>query len=108
MKWPKKHTKNLIYKALINTSPKTEDQLINAAIALAVKKQFYEFDSEQDQEAVFANLDSKDQSHIAEVVKEVIKDLNEKELLRVNPDTAVSLTADGIYFVLNRLPKNYF
>jgi hypothetical protein len=108
MKWPKKHTKNLIYKSLINTSPKTEEQLINAAITLAVKKKFYEFDSEQDQEASFVNLDSKDQSHFIEIVKEVVKDLTEKEMLKVNPDTTVSLTADGIYYVLNRLPKNYF
>ena len=75
MKWPKKHTKNLIYKVLINTSPKTEEQLINAAITLAVKKKFYEFDSENDQEASFADLDSKEQSHFVEVVKEVVKDL---------------------------------
>jgi len=108
MKWPKKHTKNLLYKSLLNTSPKTESQIINAAVSLAVKKKFYEFESDEDIEAVLANLDSKDQNHILEVVKEIIADLTEKELLKVNPDATVSLTQDGIYYVLNRLPKNYF
>jgi len=108
MKWPKKHTKNLIYKSLLNTEPKTEDQIINAAINLAVKKELYEFDSGQNLEAKLANLDIKDQSHIIDTVKEVLKDLTENELLRVNSDTTVSLTTDGMSYVLSALPKTYF
>jgi hypothetical protein len=50
MKWPKKHTKNLIYKSLLNTEPKTEDQIINAVINLAVKRELYKFDSDQNPE----------------------------------------------------------
>ncbi|MDR3610370.1 MAG: hypothetical protein P4L27_07410 [Ignavibacteriaceae bacterium] len=108
MKWPKKHTKNLIYKSLLNTEPKTEDQIINAAINLAVKKKFYEFDSGQNLEVNLASLDSKDQNHIIDVVKEVVKDLTEKELLRVNPNKTVSLTTDGMSYVLSALPKTFF
>jgi hypothetical protein len=108
MKWPKKHTKNLIYKSLLNTEPKTEDQIINAAINLAVKKELYKFDSGQDLEAKLSNVDIKDQSHIIDTVKEVVKDLTENELLRVNPDTTVSLTTDGMSYVLSALPKTYF
>jgi hypothetical protein len=108
MKWPKKHTKNLVYRSLMNTTPKSEEQIANAAISLAVKKEFYEFDSEQNLEAILTNLDSKDQNHIIEAVKEVVKDLTDKELLKVYPDTTVSLTTDGISYVLSRVPKNYF
>jgi hypothetical protein len=108
MKWPKKHTKNLIYKSLLNTEPKTEDQIINAAINLAVKKELYKFDSGQDLEAKLSNVDIKDQNHIIDTVKEVVKDLTENELLRVNPDTTVSLTTDGMSYVLSALPKAYF
>lgn len=108
MKWPKKHTKNLIYKSLLNTEPKTEDQIINAAINLAVKKELYKFDSGQDLEAKLVYVDIKDQSHIIDTVKEVVKDLTENELLRVNPDTTVSLTTDGMSYVLSALPKTYF
>jgi hypothetical protein len=108
MKWPKKHTKNLIYKSLLNTEPKTEDQIINAAINLAVKKELYKFDSGQDLELNLSNVDIKDQSHIIDTVKEIIKDLTENELLRVNPDTTVSLTTDGMSYVLSALPKAYF
>ena len=108
MKWPKKHTKNLIYKSLLNTEPKTEDQIINAAINLAVKKELYKFDSGQDLEAKLSNVDIKDQNHIIDTVKEVVKDLTENELLRVNPDTTVSLTTDGMSYVLSALPKTYF
>ena len=107
MKWPKKYTKNLIYKSLLNTA-KTEVQLINAVINLAVKKKFYEFDSDQDVEAIFTNLDSKDQNHILEMVREIVKDLTEKELLRINPDTTISLTTDGMSYVLSALPKAFF
>ena len=108
MKWPKKHTKNLIYKSLLNTEPKTEDQIINAAINLAVKKELYKFDSGQDLDAKLANVDSKDQNYIIDMVKEVVKDLTEKELLRVNPDTTVSLTTDGMSYILSALPKAFF
>jgi len=108
MKWPKKHTKNLIYKTLLNTEPKTEDQIINAVINLAVKKELYKFDSDQNPEAILANLDSKDQNHIVDMVKEVVKDLTENELLRVNPNSTVSLTTDGMSYVLSALPKNFF
>jgi predicted transcriptional regulator len=55
-----------------------------------------------------ANLDSKDQNHIVDMVKEVIKDLTENELLRVNPNSTVSLTTDGMSYVLSALPKNFF
>ena len=108
MKWPKKHTKNLIYKSLLNTEPKTEDQIANAALNMAVKKKFYEFDSDQNIEAKLSNLDIKEQTHIIEVVKEVVKDLIEKELLRIYPDTTVALTTDGMSYVLSALPKIYF
>jgi hypothetical protein len=108
MKWPKKHTKNLIYKSLLNTEPKTEDQIINAAINLAVKKELYKFDSGQDLDAKLANVDSKDQNYIIDMVKEVVKDLTEKELLKVNPNATVSLTTDGISYVLSALPKGFF
>ena len=108
MKWSKKHTKNLIYKSLLNTEPKTEDQIINAAINLAVKKELYKFESGESLEAKLANLDSKDQNHIIDMVKEVVKDLTEKELLKVNPNTTVSLTTDGISYVLSALPKIFF
>ena len=108
MKWPKKHTKNLIYKTLLNTEPKTEDQIINAVINLAVKRELYKFDSDQNPEAILANLDSKDQNHIVDMVKEVVKDLTENELLRVNPNSTVSLTTDGMSYVLSALPKNFF
>jgi hypothetical protein len=108
MKWPKKHTKNLIYKSLLNTEPKTEDQIINAAINLAVKKEFYEFDSGQNLEVNLASLDSKDQNYIIDMVKEIVKDLTEKELLRVNPNKTVSLTTDGMSYVLSALPKTFF
>jgi|ERR1035437_3697253 hypothetical protein len=108
MKWPKKHTKNLIYKSLLNTEPKTEDQIINAAINLAVKKELYKFDSGENLEAKLANVDSKDQNHIFDMVKEIVKDLTENELLKVNPNKTVSLTTDGMSYVLSALPKNYF
>jgi hypothetical protein len=108
MKWPKKHTKNLIYKSLLNTEPKTEDQIINAAINLAVKKEFYKFDSDQNLEAKLAKVEGKDQNHIIDMVKEVVKDLTEKELLRVYPNATVSLTTDGISYILSALPKNFF
>jgi hypothetical protein len=108
MKWPKKHTKNLIYKALLNTEPKTEDQIISAAINLAVKKELLKFDSELNIKPEFSGLDNKDQNLITEIVKEVIKDLTENELLKVNPNQTVSLTTDGMSYVLNALPKNYF
>jgi hypothetical protein len=108
MKWPKKHTKNLIYKSLLNTEPKTEDQIINAAINLAVKKELYKFDSGQDLVAKLAYVDSKDQNYIIDMVKEVVKDLTEKELLKVNPNATVSLTTDGISYVLSALPKDFF
>ena len=108
MKWPKKHTKNLLYKSLLNTEPKTEDQIINAAINLAVKKELYKFDSGQDIEPKLANLDIKDQNHIIDTVKEVVKDLTENELLKVNPNSTVSLTTDGMSYVLSALPKAYF
>ena len=108
MKWPKKHTKNLIYKSLLNTEPKTEDQIINAAINLAVKKELYKFDSGQDLDAKLAYLDIKDQNHIVDMVKEVVKDLTENELLRVYPNSTVSLTTDGMSYVLSALPKAYF
>jgi len=108
MKWPKKYTKNLIYKSLLNTEPKTEDQIINAAINLAVKKELYEFDSGQNLEVNLTSLDSKDQNHIIDMVKEVVKDLTENELLRVNPNKTVSLTTDGMSYVLSALPKTFF
>jgi len=108
MKWPKKHTKNLIYKSLLNTEPKTEDQIITAAINLAVKKELYKFDSVHNPEANLTNLDIKDQNHIIETVNEVVKDLTENELLKVNPNSTVSLTTDGMSYVLSALPKNYF
>jgi len=108
MKWPKKHTKNLIYKSLLNTEPKTEDQIINAVINLAVKRELYKFDSDQNPEAKLANVDSKDQNHIVDMVKEIVKDLTENELLRVNPNSTVSLTTDGMSYVLSALPKNFF
>ena len=108
MKWPKKQTKNLIYKSLLNTEPKTENQIITAAINLAVKKELYELDSSQNLEDKLDYLDFKDQNHIIETVKEIVKDLTEKELLKVNPDKTVSLTTDGISYVLSALPKNYF
>ena len=108
MKWPKKHTKNLIYKSLLNTEPKTEDQIINAAINLAVKKELYKFESGENLEAKLANLDSKDQNHIIDMVKEVVRDLTEKELIKVNTNTTVSLTTDGISYVLSALPKIFF
>ena len=104
MKWKTKHTKNLIYKSLINTR-KTEEQIINAVIDLAVKKELYKFD--ESQEAKLTSLDSKDQNHIIETVKEVIKDLNESELLKINPDKTVSLNYEGISFVVSRLPKDF-
>jgi hypothetical protein len=108
MKWPKKHTKNLIYKSLLNTEPKTEDQIINAAINLAVKKELYKFDSDENLEPKLANLEIKDQSHIIDTVKEVLKDLTENELLKINSNKTVSLTTDGMSYVLSALPKNYF
>jgi len=108
MKWPKKHTKNLIYKSLLNTEPKTEDQIINAAINLAVKRELYRFDSDENLEAILANVDIKDQNHIIDMVKEVVKELTENELLKVNPDTTVKLTTDGISYVLSALPKSFF
>jgi hypothetical protein len=108
MKWPRKHTKNLIYKSLLNTGPKTEDQIINALIELAVKKEYYNFNPAQNHEAKLANVDIKDQSHIIEIVKEVVKDLTENELVRVNPDKTISLTTDGISYVLSALPKSFF
>jgi hypothetical protein len=108
MKWPKKHTKNLVYKSLLNTEPKTEEQIANAAINLAVKKQLYEFDSELNLEPKLASLDIKDQNLIIDTVKEVLKDLTENELLKVNPNSEVSLTTDGMSFVLSALPKVYF
>jgi hypothetical protein len=108
MKWPKKHTKNLIYKSLLNTEPKTEDQIINVAINLAVKRELYKFNSDQNLELNLASLDSKDQTHIIEMVKEVLKDLTENELLKINPNKTVSLTTDGISYVLSALPKNFF
>ena len=108
MKWPKKHTKNLILRSLLNTTPKKEEQIANAAISLAVKRELYEFDSEPAPEAVLANLEGKDQNHIIEMVKEVVKDLTDKELLRINPDTSVSLTTDGISYILSVVPKKYF
>ena len=108
MKWPRKHTKNLIYKSLLNSEPKSEDQIAYAAVNLAVKKKFYEFDSDQNIEAKLSNLDIKEQTHIIEVVKEVVKDLIEKELLRIYPDTTVALTTDGMSYVLSALPKIYF
>jgi hypothetical protein len=92
----------------MNTTPKTEDQIANAAINLAVKKVLYEFDYEQNLEAILANLDSKDQIHIIGVVKDVIKDLTDKELLKIYPDSTVSLTTDGISYILSTVPKNYF
>jgi hypothetical protein len=104
MKWPKKHTKNLIYKSLLNTEPKTEEQICNAAFTLAVKKEFFISDAEPK----LSNLDIKDQTLISETVKEVLKDLTENELLRIYPDSTVSLTTDGMSFVLSALPKNYF
>ena len=108
MKWPKKHTKNLIYKSLLNTEPKTEDQIINAAINLAVKKELYKFDSNQNLEAKLADIDSKDQNYIIDMVKEVVKDLTDNELIKINPNKTVSLTTDGISFILNALPKDFF
>ncbi|MDR3667590.1 MAG: hypothetical protein P4L35_12170 [Ignavibacteriaceae bacterium] len=108
MKWPKKHTKNLIYKSLLNTEPKTEDQIINAAINLALKKELFKFEDDQVPDPKFAALDIKEQTHIIETVKEVLKDLTENELLRTYPDSSVSLTTDGMSFVLSALPKNYF
>ena len=108
MKWPKKHTKNLIYKALLNTEPKTEEQIINAAINLAVKKELYKFDEEQNLEPKLSNLDIKDQPLMIDTVKEVLKDLTENELLKIYPDQTVSLTTDGMSFILSALPKNYF
>ena len=108
MKWPKKHTKNLVYKSLLNTEPKTVEQIINAAIILAVKKELFRFDDEQNLEPKFAGLDIKDQTHVIDTVKEVLKDLTENELLRINSNSAVSLTTDGMSFVLSALPKTYF
>jgi hypothetical protein len=113
MKWPKKHTKNLIYKSLLNTEPKTEEQICNAAVNLAVKKELYKFDDELDDSAQppepkLANLDIKDQALISATVKEVLKDLTENELLRIYPNTTVSLTTDGMSFVLSALPKAFF
>jgi hypothetical protein len=113
MKWPKKHTKNLIYKSLLNTEPKTEEQICNAAVNLAVKKELYKFDDGQDDstpvpEPKFTSLDIKDQTHIIETVKEVLKDLTENELLRIYPNSTVSLTTDGMSFVLSALPKAFF
>jgi hypothetical protein len=108
MKWPKKYTKNLIYKALMNTEPKTEEQIANAAINIAVKKQFYEFDPELNTIPVITELDSKDQAHIMEVVKEIIKNLTENELLRVYVNGSISLNTDGMSFVLSALPKTFF
>jgi hypothetical protein len=107
MKWPKKHTKNLVYKSLLNTEPKTKEQIANTAINLAVKKQLYEFDSEQNLEPKLASLDIKEQNHIIDTVKEVLKDLTENELLKINPNSAFSLTTDGMSFVLSALPKAY-
>jgi hypothetical protein len=69
---------------------------------------FYEFESEQENEAKLGNLDSKDQTHIMEAVKEVVADLTDKGFLKVNPDSTVSLTTDGISYLLTRVPKNYF
>lgn len=108
MKWPKKHTKNLVYKSLLNTEPKTEEQIANAAINVAVKKELFRFDDEQNIEPKLASLDIKDQTHIIDTVKEVLKDLTENELLKVNPNSTVSLTTDGMSFVLSALPKSYF
>jgi hypothetical protein len=108
MKWPKKHTKNLIYKSLLNTEPKTEDQIINAAINLAVKKELYEFDSGQNLEVNLTSLDCKDQTHIIDMVKEIVKDLTENELLKINSNKTVSLTTDGMSYVLSALPKTFF
>ena len=108
MKWPKKHTKNLVFKSLLNTEPKTEEQIINAAINLAIKKELFRFDDEQNFEPKLAGLDIKDQTHIIDTVKEVLKDLTENELLKVNLNSSVSLTTDGMSFVLSTLPKNYF
>jgi hypothetical protein len=113
MKWPKKHTKNLIYKSLLNTDPKTEEQICNAAINLAVKKEFFKFDdgqedSPQTPEPILSNLDIKDQTLISDTVKEILKDLTENELLRIYPNSTFSLTTDGMSFVLSALPKAYF
>lgn len=107
MKWPKKHTKNLIYKTLVNTEPKTEDQIVNAAVNLAIKKKLYELESEKNLESKLTYLDIKEQNHIIDTVREILKDLTEKELLRVKPDATVSLTTDGIYYVLSLLPKSF-
>jgi hypothetical protein len=113
MKWPKKHTKNLIYKSLLNTEPKTEEQICNAAINLAVKKELYKFDEGQDDSApvpepILTNLDIKDQTLISDTVKEVLKNLTENELLRIYPNSTFSLTTDGMSFVLSALPKAFF
>jgi hypothetical protein len=107
MKWPKKHTKNLIYKTLIDPNPKTEEQIIEAVIKLAVKKELYEFDAEVHPDAKFADLDLKDQNQINDTLKELIIDLTEKELIKVRPDKTMSLTFDGISYVVNRIPKNF-
>jgi len=108
MKWPKKHTKNLIYKSLLNTEPKTEDQIINAVINLAIKRELYKFDSDQNLEINLTSLDSKNQTHVIEMVREILKDLTVNELLKINPNKTVSLTTDGISYVLSALPKNFF
>jgi hypothetical protein len=108
MKWPKKHTKNLIYKSLLNTEPKSEEQICNAAIIVAVKKELYKFDEELNLEPKLSSLDIKDQNLITETVKEILKDLTENELIRVYPNSTVSLTTDGMSFVLSALPKAFF
>lgn len=107
MKWPKKHTKNLIYKTLINTDPKTEEQIIEAVIKLAVKKELYEFDTDIHPDGKFADLDLKDQNQINATLKELIIDLTEKELIKVRPDKTISLTFDGISYVVNKIPINF-
>jgi hypothetical protein len=107
MKWPKKHTKNLIYKTLINTNPRTEEQIIEAVINLAVKKELYEFDTNIYPDAKFADLDLKDQNQIKDTLKELIIDLTDKELIKVRPDKTMSLTFDGISYVVNKIPKDF-
>ena len=107
MKWPKKHTKNLIYKTLIDANPKTEEQIKEAVIKLAVKKELYEFDTDIHPDAKFADLDLKDQNQINDTLKELIIDLTEKELIKVRPDKTMSLTIDGISYVINQIPKNF-
>jgi hypothetical protein len=106
MKWPKKHTKNMIYKSFIGTGAKTEEQILDATVKLAVKKHLYEFENEEIQDPKFSDLDSKDQAIISETLTEVINELTERELLKVKPDNTLSLTFDGINYVVNKVPKN--